>query len=141
MAMKIIHHLFPMSRQGRFYLYVVGLNDGRIKIGQTIDPRGRMNCHRLQLGLAWCHLFPHGSRYYVNVAEPTGIKALAAIGTRIGRTEQFHGIDKATAIRTLREVVAAAQADERKWRATEEFRAKEARAWKAFQAQYITEAA
>ena len=136
MAKKSIYRLFPHPKEGRFFLYVIGLKDGQIKIGQTSDPRTRIDGHRRQFGLAWCHLFPSGSRRYASVTETAGIKIFSGFGQRIGRTERFTGIDKATAIQALRVIVAEAQAYERKWAEHDFAKAKEACAWMAFRAQW-----
>ena len=63
-------NVFPEFHAGRMiYLYALGLQDGRTKIGITRYPRGRMSSHSTKTRpLAWVHLFapqPHSRAYAI----------------------------------------------------------------------------
>jgi hypothetical protein len=90
-----------------WWLYMVGLTGGRVKVGRTIDPRARFGVHRYRYGpLQWSHVFaPVPSMAASYMVEEYAIKLLAGIGGRIGRTEVFSGIEKVDAVRVGREAM------------------------------------
>lgn len=87
------------------WVYAVGLRDGRIKIGVTNVPRGRLQSYwRQHEGLAWAHLF---ARVQGNAAalkvERTALGLLAVVGHRIGRSEYFRDLDRDDTLRVVRQ--------------------------------------
>lgn len=136
--------LLPRRGDGRNWLYALGLGDGRIKIGRTGKPRDRLAQHRKTFGdvIVWFHLGPrvHRQCYSAHMVERRAIDTLAKLGARIGNTEMFRDIDKATVLRILRESIALAHAADAEWSAQSSISAaKQARlrrAWDAFRAQY-----
>lgn len=108
MPARRIKSLLPEHSAGH-YLYLIAAADGQIKVGHTRRLRDRLMNHRRTLGgaVAWCHAIPAGTKGAAWSAELDCIRHLAANGERIGRTEWFSGIDKATAIVAARAAVAA----------------------------------
>lgn len=85
--------------QGEF-LYLIGLPDGAVKVGQTRLIRQRIQTHRRSHGgLAWVHLFPGHNRLEYAVKSRFG-----EIGLRRGSTEVYDG-------RTREQAVAAVRAE------------------------------
>jgi len=111
--------MFPTSSTVGHWLYAVGLQDGRIKIGRTGKPRERFSQHRKTYGdaIAWVHLGPriHQQRFAAHMVERRAIEALAEIGVRIARTEVFLEVDKATALRVLRDAITQERAADAAW--------------------------
>lgn len=138
---KTFRYLVPSNAHRHSgVLYLIGFKDGGIKIGRSKSPRERLQLHRQKFGdeIAWVHVFANAS---AGTAEGDLKKKLAGIGSRVGRTEMFYGIPKATCISVCR-------AEVQKWveycakaAASQKLREREARAWKAFRAQWRDELA
>lgn len=126
------------------WLYAIGLSDGRIKVGHTSRPRSRAQQHRTAFGatIVWAHLGPrvYAACHAAHGVERRVIEVLAKCGTRIGRTEFFRDIDKATVLSVMREANALARATSARLNAEHAVssakNARLQRAWDAFRAQY-----
>lgn len=102
--------LFPTGRRARgCWLYAVALRDGRIKVGTTHVPRGRLQSYWLQHeGVAWAHLFPRvASREAALKVERRALLYLSTMGHRVGRSEYFRGLDRAEFLRLVRAAYSA----------------------------------
>jgi hypothetical protein len=138
---KKLLNMFPRRVKDRLWVYLVGYQDGTLKVGLTSHPRQRMSCHRLAGAMEWCHLLGCGGYGFGHSSERMAIQALSKFGSRQGRTELFSGIDKATAIRVGRDVLAEQRTRWALIKADEAARMAELKAWKQFKAQYENPAA
>lgn len=101
----------------RRWLYLVGCYSGTIKIGVSYSPEQRFTQHHKTFGddFAWCHLFAGYAPRVALGLERKGIEAFAKMGTRVGKTECFTGIEKPAAIACVRALIAEAAASEDRW--------------------------
>lgn len=99
------------------WIYLLGLPDGRVKVGRARVPRARIQTHwRTHGGLLWAHVpgfiraVEDKRKSYTSFsaqAERAVLDRIEAAGfQRIGRTECFRGLDKARAIQLCREALA-----------------------------------
>lgn len=93
---------FPAAVPDREWVYLVGLPDGRVKVGKTSSPRSRLAHHRRTIGMAWCRLMGCGNPAWAGRAEAKAIEVLATFSRRAGRTEVFNGITRERAVRLVR---------------------------------------
>jgi hypothetical protein len=135
---KKVTHLLPAGGVDHGFVYLLGLVDGRIKIGRTSRPRYRLQTHRNAFGdqFAWFHLFPGERRYFGVLAERDAIQALSAVSQRIGKTEIFSGLTRDAAMSIVRQCIQERLRQYAEWDARD---AKQAQAdaenralWKAF---------
>lgn len=125
--------LCPEPKGGLKFVYLVGTDDGHIKIGLTTFPRYRIESHHRQYGVKWVHFFAPSD--FGHVVEYRSKCNLEKIGERFGKTEVYRGIDKEDAIRVVREVTEEHRAYLREMAIN---RAAE-RAWEEFRAQYVAD--
>lgn len=119
--------MFPRGNKVQgWWLYAVGLPDGRCKVGIAAHPRSRVQQHwRTHGGLVWAHVF--GRRFdsspSVRHAESLCLGKAAKIATRLGRTECFADADPRAFVVACREGIAAYERGEvdlnRWWRLIE----------------------
>jgi hypothetical protein len=97
-------------RSSRRWLYALGIDDGRIKIGITHSPRDRMHVHGRAMGqsLLWFHIGPSAiDGVESRAAEYRALQAAGLVGERIGNTEMFRGLTREQALECLRYAVRA----------------------------------
>ena len=84
------------------HLYLVGLADGRIKVGRSRNVRDRLRTHRRTHSVIWSHVFLlEGSGMF----EWGILNGLKLDGKRIGRTEFCIGVTKSEVIALCREAI------------------------------------
>lgn len=128
----------PKRQEGKAFIYLLGLSDGRVKVGFTTSPRGRIQSHRQWFDIHWIHFFSPAPGF-ARVSESYALQSLAAIGKQIGKTEIFSGISKADAIRAAREGIESYRAWLVECDKSSVKRDAELAAWLAFRAQYFKE--
>lgn len=103
--------LAPAGRGMFRYVYLIGLTDGTIKVGQSYHVRQRLRKHRAdhQHGFAWSHVFAGYGAADGRKIEARAIRAMEQAGQRRGRTEMFTGIERAQAIALIRAEIGAVQ--------------------------------
>jgi len=93
------------GHEGKFWLYALGLSDGRVKVGFTGQPRVRLQQHRVryEYAITWFHLGPRlGSKASALAAELALCGDLADRFARASGRETFHAANKACVIRAMR---------------------------------------
>lgn len=99
---------FPRTiSQSRRYLYLIGAEDGSVKVGITCTPRDRLKTLRLGFAaeVSWYHFFPAMAAGDALSAEHSAKCRLGEIGERVRRTETYRDVTKGVAIATVREVL------------------------------------
>lgn len=131
--------MFPARDKSRLWLYLVGGNDGSIKVGVTSNPTSRARTHRITLGVRfeWAHVFAGTPGRMANSCESDLKNRFSILGRRVRRTETFFGISKPLAIAEARLVISSVRVKYDEYAAETAERLREAEAWKAFQAQYM----
>ena len=103
-----VFDLFPVGGiTADRWMYAVGLNDGRIKIGIANRPRKRIQSYWMtHIGIAWAHLFPKVGDYArAREVEKRCITELSRVATRRGRSEYFSGCSRAEVLAVCRSVI------------------------------------
>jgi hypothetical protein len=90
-----------MSAWSDCLLYLVGYQDGRIKVGRTNQAQRRLRQHRAAKDYAWGHMFGPDTGDYESACKA----AMKKVGQQIGRTEVFTGLDKTQAKAICRAVI------------------------------------
>lgn len=128
----------PVWQEGKSFIYLLGLVDGRTKVGVTGNPKARLQGHKQAFEIAWVHFFSPAPGFE-RVAESYALRRLAGVGQQIGRSEVFNGINKADAIKAVREGVEMYRAFLKEMEQIGIERDAETAAWLAFREQYVSE--
>ncbi len=100
--------LCPRLKAGECCIYLLGLTDGRVKVGRTQSPRKRVLLHRrhngaIGLSIEWAHFFgPYFGVPRSYWLEEQCRVELRKVGRQIGRTEVYTGVNKPGAIAACR---------------------------------------
>lgn len=102
--------LLPRGGTGRSWLYLLQREDGSIKVGRSERPRSRHQQHlgesrKTGIRIVRFHLLSSFPRVEVHSAERRAIDALACRSARVGNSEEFRGIDFASALSIVRSSV------------------------------------
>lgn len=111
--MARIARLLPRGTADRAWLYLLERQDGVVKVGMTAYPHLRLQNHRTEARkhctpLVRFHLLRAFHRLHVRAVEMRAVNALAQVGQRIERTEEFRGLTFAAALAVVRASIAEA---------------------------------